>query len=249
MSICRFEELVHAFEEGKISFKNVIFFQLEEFRGMAKTDSRSFASRLYDFFFKYVDANPRNVFFLNGISSDYEREGELFEEAIRHFGGLRLVCAQVNSEAAIGGNAPGSCLSSRTRQKTLTSFVINDRFHTRNGVRDVEEEDDEDELSMGSNYVLTMGMGTVMDADEVLALFIGAHAARALHHVLEDPVSNMFPASILQYHERACILCERRSISTLKFTTVEYFMGIRENFNIVNNIPSLKNTSGVVEGM
>lgn len=242
--ICSFDDLVRAYQVGRVSYKYVVFFQLEEFRDIPRTDSRSFAWRLYDYFFKFVDANPHNVFFLNGTSSDFDHECELFEDAIKRYGGINLMCVQVSSEASIGGNAPGSCLTSRTRPKTTTSFVINDRSYTRNGLGDVAEEDiiPEDEYAIGSNYVLTMGLGTIMDAEEVIALFIGPPAARALHHVLEGSVSNMFPASILQYHARACIVCEHRSISTLKFTTVEYFMGIRENFNIVNSLPALQTT-------
>ena len=232
-----------AFKSGDVSFQHVVFFQLEEFRGIAKDDPRSFASRMYEFFFRYVDAVPENVFFLNGTAVDYEAECEAFEKAIQSVGGLRLVCAEVDSEAAIGGNAPGSCLTSKTRQKTRTSFIINDRFHTRNGLQDYDyDESDVDEAAMGSNYVLTMGLGTIMEAHEVYALFVGAHAARSLHHVLEESVSNLFPASVLQYHERACVICEKRSISTLKYTTVEYFVGLRENYNIVNNLGNqLKN--------
>lgn len=239
-----FDDLVRAFEVGRISYKHVVFFQLEEFRDIPRTDKRSFAWRLYDYFFKFVDANPHNVFFLNGTSSDFDRECELFEDAIKRYGGINLMCLQVSSEASIGGNAPGSCLTSRTRPKTTTSFVINDRSYTRNGLGDIAEEDiiPVDEYAIGSNYVLTMGLGTIMDAEEVIALFIGPPAARALHHVLEGSVSNMFPASVLQYHTRACIVSEHRSISTLKFTTVEYFMGIRENFNIVNSLPALQTT-------
>lgn len=239
--IFRYDHLVKGYKNGHVSFRHVVFFQLEEFRDIPKDDRRSFASRMYDYFFKYVDAVPQNVYFLNGVATDYEEECKNFEKAIKSLGGLRLVCAEVDAEAAIGGNAPGSCLTSRTRQKTRTSFILNDRFHTRNGLRDVEEEVEEDELAMGSNYVLTMGLGTIMEAHEVFALFIGAHAARALHHVLEESVSNMFPASVLQYHDRVCVMAERRSISTLKYTTVEYFVGLRENYNVVHNLGSQLN--------
>ena len=247
--IFRYDHLVKGYKNGRVSFRHVVFFQLEEFRDIPKDDRRSFASQMYDYFFKYVDAVPQNVYFLNGIATDYEAECESFENAIKKLGGIRLVCAEVDAEAAIGGNTPGSCLTSRTRQKTRTSFILNDRFHTRNGLRDVEEEVEEDELAMGSNYVLTMGLGTIMEAQEVFALFIGAHAARALHHVLEESVSNMFPASILQYHDRVCVMAERRSISTLKYTTVEYFVGLRENYNIVHNLGSQLNDGTHLCGM
>ena len=114
---------------------------------------------MYEYFFRFVDAVPENVFFLNGTAVDYEAECSAFEEEIKRIGGLRLVCCEVDSEAAIGGNTPGSCLTSKTRQKTRTSFIINDRFHTRNGLLDYDyEEEAIDEAAMGSKYVLTMGL-------------------------------------------------------------------------------------------
>lgn len=115
-----------AYQNGRVSFRNVVFFQLEEFRGIPKDDERSFASRMYEYFFKYVDACSKNVYFLDGTSVDFEEECRRFEKSIKGYGGLRLVCAEVNSEAGIGGNTPGSCLTSRTRQKTRTSFILND---------------------------------------------------------------------------------------------------------------------------
>lgn len=228
-----------AYQNGRVSFRNVVFFQLEEFRGIPKDDERSFASRMYEYFFKYVDACSKNVYFLDGTSGGFRRGMQTFRKV--HKG------IWWSSPCMRGGEFGGwyrrkhscSCLTSRTRQKTRTSFILNDRFHTHNGVQDVDEEkEDEDEHVMESNYVLTMGLGTIMEAQEVIALFVGSHAARALHHVLEESISNMFPASILQQHDRVCVICERRSISTLRYTTVEYFVGLRENYNIVHNLGS-----------
>ena len=78
----------------------------------------------------------------------------------------------------------------------------------------------------------------MMESHEVLALFLGTERARALHHVVEEPVMNLFPASMLQYHQRVCIVCERFALSMLRVTNVEYFVGLLDNYNTVNNLES-----------
>ena len=211
-----------------------MFFQLEEYYGIDKNDPDSFAYKLYEQFFKSVDAIPENVYFLNGKTTDTKEECLLFEKAIERNGGIRFACVEVDSEASIGGNAPGSSMNSDTRLKSLTSLSMHDRCHTRNGEQDVESE----ELSncnLGLTRVLTMGMGTIMRCHEVYALFLGSHSARSLSHVVQGCISNMFPASSLQLHPSSCVLCDRYSMCTLRYTDVAYFSGIRDNYQLVYN--------------
>jgi glucosamine-6-phosphate deaminase len=224
-----------------------VFFELEEYVRVDKNDPRSNAYKLYECFFQYVDAEPSNVFFLNGAAVDIKEECELFEKAIQEKGGIQLLCAEVDSEAAIGGNAPGSSLHSRTRLKTCSSFMMHDRSFSRNGERDVAESwSSSNEL--GLNHVITMGLETIMEAEEVYALFIGGHVARALHRVLEETISNMYPASILQYHKHVNIVCDRSSACTLLYANVEYFVGLNQNYNLVNHIDSAPSLFGSVYG-
>lgn len=232
----RFANLIKAYQGGLVSFRNVAFFQLEEFQGIDKNDPRSYAYRLYEAFFKHVDVVPQNVYFLNGVARDYLNECALFENAIAEHGGIQLFIANVNSEASIGGNPPGSSLSSRTRQKKITVSNLHDRSYSRNGIGDYEACPQCGDIE--SYFVLTMGIGNIMDSHEVVALFLGRHCARALHRVVEEPVANMYPASILQYHEHVIIVCDRFSTSTLKYTSVEYFVGLRDNYNVVNHLES-----------
>lgn len=222
-----------AYQEGRVSFKDVVFFQLEEYCGIDKNDPNSFAYQLYELFFKYVDAVPENVYFLTGTAKDLNEECQNYEKAISEKGGIKFACVEVDSEASIAGNAPGSSLSSRTRVKTLTSFAINDRYHTRNGEQDADYYDENDNPLFGHRSVLTLGLGTISDCKEVFALFVGSHSARSLRHIVEEGVSNMFPASILQFHPCVCILCDRYSMCTLRYTDVAYFAGIRDNYQLV----------------
>ena len=233
----RFENLIKAYQHGLVSVHNVAFFQLEEFQGIDKNDPRSYAYRLYEVFFKHVDVVPQNVYFLNGVARDSLNECALFEKSITENGGIQLFIANVNSEASIGGNPPGSSLSSRTRQKKITVSNLHDRSYSRNGIGDYEECPDCGD-NIESYFVLTMGIGNVIDSHEVVALFLGRHCARALHRVVEEPIANMYPASILQSHEHAVIVCDRFSTSTLKYTSVEYFVGLCDNYNVVNHLES-----------
>lgn len=73
---------------------------MKEYCGIPRTDARSVACQQYDAFFKFVDASPEHVFFLNGLTADYQEECALFEKAIQHYGGIRLVCTEVDSEGA-----------------------------------------------------------------------------------------------------------------------------------------------------
>ena len=225
---------MESYRNGEVSFQHVFFFQLEEYRGIDKTDPRSFAYQLYEAFFKHVDVVAKHVFFLNGVARDYEQECAYFEAAIQNLGGIQLFVADVNSDGSIGGNTPGSSLEGRTRQKTLTAFILNECTISR---LDCESSVDYP-CSVESNYVLTMGIGNMMESHEVLALFLGTERARALHHVVEEPVMNLFPASMLQYLQRVCIVCERFALSMLRFTNVEYFVGLLDNYNTVNNLES-----------
>lgn len=117
---------MESYRSGEVSFQHVFFFQLEEYRGIDKTDPRSFAYQLYEAFFKHVDVVAKHVFFLNGVARDYEQECAYFEAAIQNLGGIQLFVADVNSDGSIGGNTPGSSLEGRTRQKTLTAFILNE---------------------------------------------------------------------------------------------------------------------------
>lgn len=226
-----FSKLAACYRAGEVSFKWVMIFQIEEKLGVSSYHSESRGSALYEMFLKHVDVEPENVFFLKGDSSNFELECELFENMITKLGGIDFVCVEVDPEGSIGANVPGSSFESLTRRKTRTDFVLHDRSFTRPGMESIDSQDSlvDSKHTSGKgdlvtlNQCLTMGLGTLMQAREIVALFLGSKVARALHHCLEGPVSNMFPASILQLHEKACIITDSTAKSTLRFTSIDYF--------------------------
>jgi glucosamine-6-phosphate deaminase len=112
-------------------------------------------------------------------------------------------------------NEPGSSLQSRTRIKTLTrdTKIANARFF-------------EGDVNLVPSTALTVGVGTVMDAREVLIRVNGHNKARALRAVVEEGINHMWTLSCLQMHRRAIIVCDEEAAGELKVSTLRYFKDI-----------------------
>ena len=123
----------------------------------------------------------------------------------------------VGVDGHIAFNEPGSSLSSRTRQKTLTTEtrMVNSRFFGN-------------DMNKVPAFALTVGVGTVMDAREVMVLVNGHAKARALQAAVEGGVSQMFTISALQMHKHGIIVCDEAATDELKVGTYRYFKDIEK---------------------
>ncbi|HPX47704.1 MAG TPA: glucosamine-6-phosphate deaminase, partial [Treponemataceae bacterium] len=161
------------------------------------------------------DIEPANINILNGMAGDSEAECARYEEKIRSYGRINLFLGGVGADGHIAFNEPGSSLTSRTRQKTLTqdTIIMNSRFFGG----------DPEQVP---TKALTVGVGTITDAEEVVILATGYTKARALHHAVEEGVNHMWTISILQMHPRAIIVCDEDATDELRVGTVRYFKDI-----------------------
>lgn len=121
----------------------------------------------------------------------------------------------IGADGHIAFNEPGSSLSSRTRIKSLSYNTILDNSRFFN-----------DNISKVPTKALTMGVGTVMDAKEVLIIITGFNKARALREVVEGSISHMWTVSMLQMHQKGMIVCDKMATMELKVETVKYFQNI-----------------------
>jgi glucosamine-6-phosphate deaminase len=167
--------------------------------------------------FNHVDIDPKNVHILDGMAADLEAECRLYEEAISKEGGIDLFLGGMGSNGHIAFNEPGSSLQSRTRVKTLTQEIItaNARFF-------------DNDTSQVPVKALTVGVGTVMDAREVMIIATGKNKARAIMEVVENGLNQMWTVSCLQMHRRAIIVCDENAAEEMKVKTVRYFMDIEK---------------------
>jgi glucosamine-6-phosphate deaminase len=216
-----YQKLVDLHRQGKVSFKNVVTFNMDEYVGLADDHPQSYHYFMWHHLFSHVDIPPANVNILNGNAPDLEKECEAYEEKIKKVGGIDLFLGGIGPDGHIAFNEPGSSLSSRTRIKTLTydTRVANSRFFGG-------------DPNAVPRTALTVGVATVMDAREVLIIVNGISKARALQKAVEEGVNHMWTVSMLQLHRHGMIVCDDESTLELKVATVKYFKDI-EKENLV----------------
>ena len=198
-----------------VSFANIVTFNMDEYVGLPKEHPQSYYRFMWDNFFSHIDISAKNVHILDGMAPDLAAECAAYEEKIQKAGGIDLFVGGIGPDGHIAFNEPGSSLSSRTRIKTLTmdTKIANGRFF------------DNDPAKVPST-ALTVGVGTIMDAREVLVLANGQNKARAMQHAIEEGVNHMWTISCLQLHRKGIIVCDEDATLELKVGTVRYFKEI-----------------------
>ena len=215
-----YKELVKAYVEGEISFKNVVTFNMDEYVGLAEDHPESYHSFMWTNFFSHIDIQKKNINILDGNAKDLAAECEAYEAKIKSYGGIDLFMGGIGPDGHIAFNEPFSSLTSRTRVKTLTvdTIIANARFF-------------DNDVSQVPTKALTVGVGTVMDSREVLIIVNGHGKARALRHAVEGSVNHQWTISALQNHEKGIIVCDEPACGELMVNTFNYFKDI-EKFNL-----------------
>lgn len=212
-----YAELVKAYKEGRVSFKNVVTFNMDEYVGLPESHPQSYHSFMAEHLFNHIDCPKENIHILNGNAEDLQAECQHYEDMIREAGGIDLFLGGIGPDGHIAFNEPGSSLRSRTRIKTLTSDtrIANSRFF------------DNDPEKVPA-HALTVGVGTVMDAKEVLILVNGHNKAEALHAAVEGGITQKWTISTLQMHEHGTIVCDESATDKLTVETYKYFKDIEK---------------------
>ena len=210
-----YKALIEANKSGKVSFQNVVTFNMDEYIGLPEGHPESYHSFMWNNFFSHIDIKKEHVHILNGNAADPLKECADYEEAIKATGGIDLFLGGIGPDGHIAFNEPGSSLSSRTRIKTLTTdtIIANSRFF-------------EGDVNKVPKTAMTVGVGTVMDAREVLILVNGHSKARALQQAVEGAVNQMWTITALQLHPHGIIVADEAACAELKVGTYNYFKDI-----------------------
>lgn len=204
--------LVQMHKAGQVSFKNVVTFNMDEYVGLPSEHPESYRSFMYRNFFDHIDIPQQNINLLNGNAPDIDAECRQYEEKIRSYGKIHLFMGGVGNDGHIAFNEPASSLASRTRIKTLThdTRIANSRFFGG-------------DVNQVPKYALTVGVGTLLDAEEVMILVTGHLKAMALQAAVEGNVNHMWTISCLQLHPKSVVVCDEPATMELKVKTVNYF--------------------------
>jgi glucosamine-6-phosphate deaminase len=213
-----YQRLILAFREGKISFQNVVTFNMDEYVGLPRDHPESYWSFMKQNLFSFVDIPPENINILDGNAPDLVAECQRFEDKIQSYGGIELFLGGVGSDGHIAFNEPGSSLSSLTRVKSLNKETISDnaRFF-------------DNDLSKVPTMALTVGVQTVMASRQVVIIAIGGNKALAVAHCVEEGVSHGWPISALQMHRSTVLIVDEDATRELRVKTVRYFKGLQSS--------------------
>lgn len=207
-----YQHLIQMHKSGHVSFKHVVTFNMDEYVGLPASHPQSYHSFMYQNFFDHIDIPDENINLLNGNAEDVDAECRRYEDKIRTYGKINLFMGGVGNDGHIAFNEPASSLASRTRIKTLThdTRVANSRFF-------------DSDVSQVPKYALTVGVGTLLDAEEIMILVTGHAKAQALQAAVEGNVNHMWTISCLQLHAKSMIVCDEPATMELKVKTVKYF--------------------------
>ncbi|MBN3122471.1 glucosamine-6-phosphate deaminase [Pectobacterium brasiliense] len=207
-----YKSLVTMHKAGLVSFKHVVTFNMDEYVGLPTDHPESYHIFMHQNFFNHVDIPRENINLLNGNAEDTTAECRRYEEKIKSYGKIHLFMGGVGNDGHIAFNEPASSLASRTRIKTLTeeTRIANSRFFGG-------------DVSLVPKFALTVGVGTLLDAEEVMILVTGRNKAQALQAAVEGNVNHMWTISCLQLHAKAIMVCDEPSTMELKVKTVKYF--------------------------
>lgn len=210
-----YKELINLNKQGIVSFKNVVTFNMDEYVGLSADHRQSYHYFMYENFFKHIDIEEENINILDGLATDLEKECERYEEKIKSYGGIHFFLGGVGEDGHIAFNEPGSSLASRTRDKKLTqdTILVNSRFF-------------DGDVNQVPKLALTVGVGTIMDSEEVMIMANGYKKAVAVKHGIEMGINHMWTISMLQMHKKAIIVIDEEAASELKLKTYKYFKDI-----------------------
>lgn len=210
-----YAELIRLCRQGKVSFKNVISFNMDEYVGLPESHPESYHSFMHKYLFDHIDEPKENIHILNGNAPDLAAECEAYEKAIEKAGGFDFFLGGIGEDGHIAFNEPFSPLNSRTRVVTLTedTRIVNSRFF-------------DGDMNKVPRQALSVGVATVTDSKEVMILAYGPKKARAIKDAVEGPLSHYCTVSALQNHQNGFIVCDEAAAGELKVNSYKYFKAV-----------------------
>jgi glucosamine-6-phosphate deaminase len=205
--IALYRQLIQRYQQGSLSFRQTITFNLDEYLGLCPEHPQSYRSFMSRNLFDHVDIQPANIYLPEcGEGDDPRSVGDAYERQIADSGGIDLQILGIGNNGHIGFNEPTSSLGSRTRVKTLARSTIQNNSQLLNAGE------------FQPHLAITMGIATIMDAQRILLMATGEHKADAVKAAIEGAISAMTPASVLQQHQRVRVIVDEPAASKLELT-------------------------------
>jgi glucosamine-6-phosphate deaminase len=198
-----YRELIRMHVHEGLDFSKVTTYNLDEYVGLSPRHDQSYQYFMRKNLFSHLNIPEQNIHLPDGLADDIDGFCDWYEDQIEKAGGIDLQILGIGPNGHIAFNEPGSSLGSRTRVKTLTENTLRANARFFKSVNEVPK------------YAITMGVGTIMDAKELLLLASGAGKADAIKAAVEGPLTAQCPASIIQLHRKTFVMVDHEAASKL----------------------------------
>ena len=198
-----YANLIKAYEEGRVSFRQVATFNLDEYIGLEGTHNQSYRYFMNKYLFNDIDIYQSRTHVLKGVN-DYLGYAAQYDEEIASFGGIDLQILGIGSDGHIAFNEPGTPFDSLTHVAELTEQTIRDNSRLFNDISEVPTK------------AVTMGLKSIMNARKIVLIATGKNKAQAIYSLLKGPKTEAVPCSILQDHPDCTIYVDEEAYSLVK---------------------------------
>lgn len=199
-----YKDLVRRHKGEVLDFSKVVTFNLDEYLDLAPSHPQSYRYFMDQNLFKHINLDPKNIHVPYGHAGEVEEFCEWYEQEIKRAGGIDIQILGIGADGHIAFNEPGSSLGSRTRLKTLTKQTIEDNARFFAHAEEVPR------------FAITMGVGTILEAKEIILLANGAKKAAIVAEALEGPITAQVSASALQLHRHVTVILDAEAGSKLR---------------------------------
>lgn len=199
--VATYTELIRMHREEGLDFSDVTTFNLDEYCGISREHPQSFYSQIHNNFVDQVNLRRDRTHIPDGESRDFAKTCTDYEAAIKDAGGIEIQLLGIGRTGHIGFNEPTSSLVSRTRLKTLSDETMNDNSKISGDIPPV---------------AITMGIGTILEARQILLLAFGEAKAVPIAKAIEGPISSSCSASALQMHPAVRFILDESAASQLR---------------------------------
>ena len=200
-----YDRLVAKHQSEGLDFSRCRTFNLDEYIGVPAEDEHSYRFYMNHHLFSRVNVDLAKTNVPNGMATDLRAEADNYERLMRDAGGIDLQLLGIGEAGHIGFNEPLSALMSRTRDKALTPLTLQQNAGMFGG-----------DPNKVPKRALTMGVGTILDARELLLLATGSAKASILAKAVEGPITAMISASAIQLHRNCKVIIDEEAAKELK---------------------------------
>jgi glucosamine-6-phosphate deaminase len=193
-----YQQLIQMHRQG-LDFSQVVTFNLDEYLGIGMqldvpyAQDQSYARFMHEELFKHINIKHENIHIPDGLSKDPAEHCAWYEQRIKLFGGIDLQLLGIGGDGHWAFNEPGSSLGSRTRVQALTAQTLDDNYEAFCKCSGMQRCD-------MPHFAITMGVGTILEAKNLLMIVNGAKKAQIVAKALEGPVTSQVTASAIQLH-------------------------------------------------